>query len=66
METGHRSLRHVYRRKWASEREHLPDMDVAIAGGWNSLASLKTAYQQADEATMLQVVLEAGELRGAW
>jgi hypothetical protein len=41
-------------------------MDVAIAGGWNSLASLKTAYQQADEATMLQVVLEAGELRGAW
>ena len=36
---------------------------VAKAGGWNSLESLKTAYQQEDEATMLQVVLEAGELR---
>jgi len=38
-------------------------VDVAKAGGWNGLESLKTAYQQADEATMLKVVLEAGELR---
>ena len=57
------SLWHAYRRKWASERKHLPDVDVAKAGGWNSLESLKTAYQQADEGTMLQVVLEAGKLR---
>lgn len=57
------SLWHAYRRKWASERKHLPDVDVAKAGGWNSLESLRTAYQQADEATMLRVVMEAGELR---
>ena len=53
----------AFGRKWASESKHLPDVDVAKAGGWNSLESLKTAYQQADEGTMLQVVLEAGKLR---
>lgn len=58
------SLWHAYRRKWATERKHLPDADVAAAGGWapNSPA-LKVCYQQADEATMLQAVLGAGELR---
>jgi hypothetical protein len=25
------------RRKWATERKHLPDMDVAKAGGWRSV-----------------------------
>ncbi len=54
---------HLYRRKWATERKHWPDIDVAAAGGWTELASLKKAYQQADEATMLKVVLEAGQLR---
>ena len=54
---------HAYRRKWASERKHLPDVDVAKAGGWNSLERLKTAYQQADKATMLRVEMEAGEPR---
>jgi hypothetical protein len=56
-------LWHPYRRKWATERKHLPDVDVAAAGGWAELESLRTAYQQADEATMLRVVLEPGELR---
>jgi hypothetical protein len=27
-------LWHPYRRKWASERKHLPLRDVAAAGGW--------------------------------
>ena len=54
---------HAYRRKWATERKHMPDVDVAAAGGWAELTSLKKAYQQADEATMLKVVLEGGELR---
>jgi hypothetical protein len=27
------SLWHAYRRKWATERKHLPDVDVAAAGG---------------------------------
>ena len=57
------SLWHAYLRKWATERKHLPDADVATAGGWKSTASLKTAYQQADPGTILKVVLEAGELR---
>ena len=57
------SLWHAYRRKWATERKHHPDVDVAAAGGWKSLQALKTAYQQADPNTMLRVVLEPHELR---
>ncbi len=56
-------LWHPYRRKWARERKHLPDVDVAAAGGWAELASLKSAYQQTDDATILRVVLGGGELR---
>ena len=56
-------LWHPYRRKWATERKHFPDVDVAAAGGWAELTSLKRAYQQADDATMLRVVLEPGRLR---
>ncbi|MFG1691213.1 tyrosine-type recombinase/integrase [Gemmatimonadota bacterium] len=59
------SLWHAYRRKWATERKHLPDVDVAAAGGWKTAECLRTAYQQADQETMLKVVLEAGELREA-
>ena len=57
------SLWHAYRRKWATERKHLPDADVAAAGGWKELESLRQCYQQADEATMLEVVLSGGQLR---
>ncbi len=63
LDTQKGSLWHAYRRKWVTERKHLPDVDVAAAGGWKDTQSLKTAYQQADTATMLRVVLEAGELR---
>ncbi len=59
------SLWHAYRRKWATERKHLPDRDVAAAGGWSDLTSLKTAYQQVDEATLERVVSEAADLREA-
>jgi integrase len=57
------ALWHAYRRKWATERKHLPDVDVAAAGGWKETSSLKKCYQQADEETMLEVVLNAGHLR---
>ena len=57
------SLWHAYRRKWGSERKHLPDVDVAAAGGWKDTVSLKRAYQQADADTILSVVLNGGELR---
>jgi integrase len=59
------SLWHAYRRKWASQRKHLPDRDVAAAGGWSDLTSLKTAYQQVDHATLVRVVTEPTELREA-
>ncbi len=50
-------------RKRARARERLPEVDVAKADGCHSPESLESAYQHADEATMLQVDLEAGELR---
>jgi len=50
---------HPYRRLWASERKHLPDVDVAAAGGWKDTRALKLSYQHADPATVLRVV-EAG------
>ena len=59
------SLWHAYRRKWATERKHLPDIDVAAAGGWTNSNTLRLVYQQADQETMLQVVLEGGMLREA-
>ena len=54
---------HAYRRKWATERKHLPVQDVAEAGGWLDTRSLEQCYQQADEATLLQVVSEPRKLR---
>src|SRR5215216_5129199 len=54
---------HAYRRKWATERKHLPVKDVAEAGGWLDTRSLQECYQHADEATLLQVVSETRKLR---
>jgi integrase len=54
---------HTFRRKWATERKHLPTVDVAAAGGWAGTETLVRCYQQADDATMLAVVLGAGRLR---
>lgn len=47
-----------YRRKWASERKHLPLPDVAAAGGWKGTQTLLTCYQAADANTMLTVMSE--------
>jgi hypothetical protein len=46
-----------------TEREHLPDVDVAQAGGWHSINTMKRAYQQADDAGALDAVLEPRRLR---
>ncbi len=54
---------HTYRRKWATERKRLPLADVAQAGGWKSKETLLNYYQQADEASILNVVLGGDELR---
>lgn len=53
---------HPYRRKWATERKHLPDADVMEAGGWTDERSLKQSYQQADSETVLAVVNEPRKL----
>jgi hypothetical protein len=54
---------HAYRRKWATERKHLPAKDVAEAGSWLDTRSLEECYQQADDETLLQVVSEPRKLR---
>jgi integrase len=59
------SLWHAYRRKWATERKHLPDVDVAAAGGWKTVETMKAAYQHADMDTMVTVVTEPRRLREA-
>lgn len=59
------SLWHAYRRGWATRHKHHPDQDVAQAGGWSDLTSLKTAYQMPDVATLLRVVSDPTELREA-
>ena len=51
-----RGLWHPYRRAWASERKHQPDVDTARGGEWRDLATMKAAYQQADAATTLKVI----------
>lgn len=48
---------HGFRRKWASERKHMPDVDVMAAGGWKSPVALKASYQHSDRASARAVVL---------
>jgi hypothetical protein len=47
---------HSYRRAYASDRKHLPDVDVARSAGWRDLATMKRSYQQPDPATTLRVI----------
>jgi hypothetical protein len=56
-------LWHPFRRKFATERKHMPVIDVAHAGGWKETRTLLQCYQQPDEATLQQVVLGAPKLR---
>jgi integrase len=55
-------LWHPFRRKFATERKHLPLRDVAAAGGWKEPRTLLECYQQSDNATLQAVVLEAPKL----
>jgi hypothetical protein len=47
---------HSYRRAYASDRKHQPDVDVARSAGWRDLATMKRSYQQPDPATTLRVI----------
>jgi integrase len=55
-------LWHPWRRKWATERKNMPISDVARAGGWRDVTTVLKSYQQADEATVTRVVLDAPKL----
>ena len=57
------SLWHAYRRAWATQRKHLPAVDVAKAGGWSTVQVVTQIYQQADSETTLRVILDAAEIR---
>ena len=57
------SLWHAYRRKWATERKGMSDVDVAEAGGWSDTQALKKCYQQPDDETILSVVLDPRRIR---
>lgn len=57
------SLWHAYRRKWATERKHLPPKDVADAGGWKDVNTLLQVYQHSTEESMLAVTSCTVKLR---
>lgn len=59
------SLWHAYRRAWATARKHLPDPDVAFAGGWADASTLRDIYQRPDQATVYEVVSQPMEIREA-
>jgi hypothetical protein len=54
---------HPYRRKWATERKHLPITDVAAAGGWADVQTLIDCYQQPTNDALLTVMSEERKLR---
>lgn len=56
-------LWHPLRRKWATERMHLPLKAVATAGGWLDTATLMQCYQQPDQAMLKAVMDEPRKLR---
>ena len=44
---------HPLRRKWRSERRHLPMKAVAMAGGWTDMATMEKCYDLPDDADVL-------------
>jgi hypothetical protein len=56
------ALWHAYRRKWASERKHLPDADVADMGGWSCVDTLRI-YQRPDAETRQRVLTDRRPIR---
>jgi integrase len=47
---------HPYRRKWRTERKHLPDRDVMDAGGWADERTMRESYEQSDDGTLVSVM----------
>ena len=55
--------RDYMRRKWRSERRHLPTKAVALAGGWTDVATIERCYDMPDEAHLLAVTSETNKRR---
>ena len=51
-----RGLWHPYRRKWVSERRHLPVKDVMEAGGWDDYQTFLNCYTITTPATLAAVL----------
>jgi hypothetical protein len=51
------------RRKFATERKHVPLKDLSYLGGWKDPQTLLACYQRADEETMQQALRTRAELR---
>ena len=49
-------LWHVWRRKWATDRMHLPLKAVADTGGWKDTDTLIECYQQTPDRMMMEVM----------
>lgn len=47
---------HPFRRSFASERRHLPDVDIMAVAGWRSSRVMRESYQHSDASGMLSVV----------
>jgi hypothetical protein len=58
-----RGLCHPYRRKWRTERSNLPLKAVAVAGGWDDIATMNQCYDQPDDADLLAVTSETRKRR---
>lgn len=54
---------HAYRRKWETERKHLPIEDVMFVQGRKDRRSLEESYRLPDRDSTLAVVLEERKLR---
>ncbi len=59
-----RSLWHMFRRVWATERKEVPLKDLAAASGWRDTTTL-LRYQQPDESTLRAVVASSSDPRAA-
>ncbi len=46
----------------ATERKHLPMVDVMAVGGWKDAATLLTCCQHSDEQSMLNVMAAPNKL----
>jgi hypothetical protein len=48
------SLCHACRRKWRTERNHLPISSVAVGGGWTDIATMIRCYDIPDDDAVLE------------